>query len=473
MPKRQTVHNRQQEKRKEVLQAALEAAVYQELVWLRRNVIGKLHRLRLQKAVPGDLAKAEWEEDNLLKEYAEHHGIWPLFQKRLHDSMMDAITLHGIAILQAEIDMQLARGVTPFEYNYDAWLESYSDSLALMVTKVTETTQKYIGERITRWFQTPGETVQTVVDDLKTLFEPYRAQAIAQTEITSLNSRMQTGLAETLGIENWAWATRRDSLVCQRRLVGPDGNIYNGCRELHGKVFTLKDRMPPDGSHISCRCNSRLLRKPLAKADWVEEKHPRAKDGRFGAKAGGAEKPKTVAGALRVKAAENKNATPEVRAQKITNLARKHFSEAITSRIVPLIDNAKMSPAKVTELVDAFNSSDDPKDAFNQFAKRIKNVVIDKKEFNRVLMNSRNRYYQKLHGAHLMERLTESDLDEMADHLPTYPPLPIEKGNDVTVKEFHPDLTDEELDFLYKAYTEKYGGTMRKDGDWQPPDANM
>ena len=62
-PNRQTIHNRQQEKRKEVLQAALEDAVYQELVWLRRNVVGKLHRFKLQKAAPGDLEKAEWKED--------------------------------------------------------------------------------------------------------------------------------------------------------------------------------------------------------------------------------------------------------------------------------------------------------------------------------------------------------------------------------------------------------------------------
>ena len=62
--------------------------------------------------------------------------------------------------------------------------------------------------------------------------------------------------------------------------------------------------------------------------------------------------------------------------------------------------------------------------------------------------------------------LTQSDLDEMAANLPTYPPL--KPGGDCAVKEFHPDLSDEELDFLYKAYTEKYNGTMRKDGDWKP-----
>ena len=64
-----------------------------------------------------------------------------------------------------------------------------------------------------------------------------------------------------------------------------------------------------------------------------------------------------------------------------------------------------------------------------------------------------------------LEKLTEDDLDQMAAFLPTYPPL--KPDGDFSVKEFHPDLTDEELDFLYKVYTEKYGGTMRKEGDWQ------
>ncbi len=55
------------------------------------------------------------------------------------------------------------------------------------------------------------------------------------------------------------------------------------------------------------------------------------------------------------------------------------------------------------------------------------------------------------------DELTKNDLEEMANNLPKYPPLKPE--GDVSVKEMYPDLTDEELDYLFS----QYKGTMRKE----------
>jgi hypothetical protein len=56
-----------------------------------------------------------------------------------------------------------------------------------------------------------------------------------------------------------------------------------------------------------------------------------------------------------------------------------------------------------------------------------------------------------------IEDLSKDDLKEMANNLPLYPPL--KPGGDVSIKEMYPDLTDEELDYLFS----QYKGTMRKE----------
>jgi hypothetical protein len=49
--------------------------------------------------------------------------------------------------------------------------------------------------------------------------------------------------------------------------------------------------------------------------------------------------------------------------------------------------------------------------------------------------------------------LTDEDLKMMAECLPIYPPMPMNpKDKEATVKDFYPDLTDDELDRLMKFY---------------------
>jgi hypothetical protein len=101
-----------------------------------------------------------------------------------------------------------------------------------------------------------------------------------------------------VGLDEWWVNTKRDQLVCTRQIEGPDGQIYQGCRALHGKRLKRGQKMPP--FHCNCRCSSVIaVIKPttptetpiidtshLVKADFVENEHPRDKSGEFTSKGG-------------------------------------------------------------------------------------------------------------------------------------------------------------------------------------------
>ena len=60
-----------------------------------------------------------------------------------------------------------------------------------------------------------------------------------------------------------------------------------------------------------------------------------------------------------------------------------------------------------------------------------------------------------------MDELEKYKLDMIVENIPMNPPLI--SGGDLSVKDMYPDLTDEELDYVFS----KYKGTMRKSGKWK------
>jgi len=58
-----------------------------------------------------------------------------------------------------------------------------------------------------------------------------------------------------------------------------------------------------------------------------------------------------------------------------------------------------------------------------------------------------------------LPELTDVDLKLIAEMLPTYPPLA--PMGDISIKEMRPELSERELEIVYKHY-KALGGTMRK-----------
>lgn len=135
--------------------------------------------------------------------------------------------------------------------------------LGTMITNSTITLQRVAAQRIVGWYNTPGSTVRDLVTSLQPEFGVVRAQLIGQTETTRLNSATQLLTAKQLDITEWWWQTRRNEGVCTRKLVGPDGAFYAGCRGLHGKHFLIGQPMPP--GHPGCYCDAPLVL-PVRKA---------------------------------------------------------------------------------------------------------------------------------------------------------------------------------------------------------------
>lgn len=111
--------------------------------------------------------------------------------------------------------------------------------------EITETTRQEVAEAVQRWYGDPDMTLNDLADALGFWFSPDRAQLIAVNETTALVSGVTKDVMNQLGLGRWSWQTRLEFNVC-----------IAICQPLHGKVFSINDPMPPDGSHIGCICTA-------------------------------------------------------------------------------------------------------------------------------------------------------------------------------------------------------------------------
>jgi hypothetical protein len=279
---RLTTHARQSKVIQDAVQQKVQRATQVELTWLWREIRLRLTNLKAQKPV----IKAD-------ADYTVYQGdLWEEFRRRLHQKIMAIVYSAGMDLIEHEIELAILRDWRPpFDFSHERIIEEYTGSLGTRINQVTLNTQKMVAERIAKWYKTPGETIGKVVNDLRPEFGITRAELIAQTEITSMNSHIQEKLAVTLGYNTWWNETRRDQLVCQKKMVGPDNTIVDGCRALHGKVFVFgKSKLPPH--HPGCRCSAHIIHgEPyagyigqLTLGKWEEAEHPRSENGEFGNK---------------------------------------------------------------------------------------------------------------------------------------------------------------------------------------------
>ena len=235
---RRTVQNKKLTAAQEKLLTHTKLVVYNELnfLWLHmRRKIKRLDRQRLSKA---QLRKIDLSPD-----------IWSVFKERLRGRLVKALLDGAILLYQLH-----AKNLTdqPMEFDTAAFARQAEPEIGTRITKIDAFLKRTVAHKVVGWYNSPGLTMQDIIDDLRPFFSLERAELIARTEITRLDDIVKTNLANQLGITNWWWMTMRDQLVCTRKLTGPDGQTYKGCRALHGKVFRMDQDGPPEGSHIGC-----------------------------------------------------------------------------------------------------------------------------------------------------------------------------------------------------------------------------
>ena len=107
------------------------------------------------------------------------------------------------------------------------------------ITRISQDTRDRVAEQINTWFTT-DEGVDTLVGQLSDQFGERRAMLIAINEATTLSSTVTEEMMRNAGLDGWQLYTMLDDYVCDI------------CRPLHGQMFTMRDPMPPDGTHIGC-----------------------------------------------------------------------------------------------------------------------------------------------------------------------------------------------------------------------------
>lgn len=285
---------RQLDKREDRLQSSLQDIIADELNKLRLASYRKIRRINtVRKIYPLNT------EDRIAKASTIGENPWDAFRTNMQHRLLEEIRAGVVDIFAIS---QAILTENPVDIDFEDFARSFESQIGQRITKVEQSIKDEVGHKIVDWYNRPGSKYGDIVGELSDTFGVERAARIAQNEITSLDSAVQEKLMDALGLDDWAWDTKRDQLVCTKKLKGPDGFLYEGCRGLHGKIFHRNDPKPPNGSHIGCRCKARPLssRKKselntpnivdishLDKAEFVEGEHPRAHDGKFAPKGQG------------------------------------------------------------------------------------------------------------------------------------------------------------------------------------------
>jgi SPP1 gp7 family putative phage head morphogenesis protein len=119
-----------------------------------------------------------------------------------------------------------------------------------LVRGITDTSRRFVTQAIADWIQS-GQPLDKLVEVLRPMYGPVRAEMIAATEVTRAYAEgNQVAWQESGVVAGMRWQSSRDELVCP--ICGP----------LHGQEVPLgsKFQHPESGqeyfppAHVRCRC---------------------------------------------------------------------------------------------------------------------------------------------------------------------------------------------------------------------------
>jgi hypothetical protein len=242
----QTVHLRKVARETARIEAELQSIALAELQRAWRDVRSRLKQLDEQRP------KIQ-QRSRLRKDTYFHTDLWSLVESRLRDRLMDKIKAGAISLMALNSEYILSAIGQGVELDTEAFANQYSDLLGQRITQATETLRRSTSRKIVSWYNSPGRTLADITGELSPDFGDVRAERIARTEISHLHTQVEDNVATQLGIKMWWWSSKQDQSVCTRKLIGPDGQVYKGCRELHGKRFSVDMPGPPVHPNDRCR----------------------------------------------------------------------------------------------------------------------------------------------------------------------------------------------------------------------------
>jgi hypothetical protein len=204
---------------------------------------------QLRRIEPGKVQKEDWID-----------GWYEAWQADFSADMESAFQ-EAIQEVSADEQAFWTQAVAPVNLDPEKLVREFITQRAHLIRGVTGDTKQMVRDQVQAWYGNPDASLTDLAAGLSDEFGESRAWLIANNETTALVSGMTRESMMQLGLLRWKWQSRQEWNTCppagskrELNLPGPDGKGYNGCRELHGLVFTINDKMPPDGSHIGCMC---------------------------------------------------------------------------------------------------------------------------------------------------------------------------------------------------------------------------
>jgi hypothetical protein len=239
----------------EKMQSEIEAAAQTELLRLWRDLNVKLRRIENNKLKIGKVDDA----GELKKQYYLSSNLWAQFRellrKRITKIAAGFIVLLILAYLDHAEEVTGIRG----EIDEEQMIKDYELDLAIRLAQTTTNMQRIIAKEVNDWYHKPDAKRDDLIARIESQFGEYRSKGIGIGEASVIHNDIVLAVANYVGSKEWWWASRRNENTCHKKLRGPDGLIYNGCWELHGHVFPITMRMPPESSHFGCFCVPKLV----------------------------------------------------------------------------------------------------------------------------------------------------------------------------------------------------------------------
>jgi hypothetical protein len=226
---------------------------------------------RLTRALKAEASRLAEEIRRNGAEALRNAEIWLVHQQRLMDVLgpiLEGIAARGVqAVVQSVGASDVAISWDLVNQQAVEWAREHAGKL---VTRVSDTTQRMVGDQVARWSES-GETLPDLVDRIAGLrddegapiFNRKRAEMIASTEATttfaSANAQawQAAGYAPAVfhpsahvrcrcmikpvrlpdGSKVIIWETARDELVCKQPIKTPWAEV-EGCRALHRVIVS-------------------------------------------------------------------------------------------------------------------------------------------------------------------------------------------------------------------------------------------
>lgn len=221
---RRRIMTKAQDRGIEIIKNAAYAALQAQ--W--RSLYARLRKLR----------KVDIEDDD---EYWQEQA--DIFEGKLNSALVEA--MKDVNIANAKFYGAVGIPLDPIDPQ--VVLQAYRARVAERIgmgpddlDAVTETTRQQVSDAIVEWYGTDQGLDVLVSRIMQENFSQYRAEMIAQTEMTGITSQIQLETFRQIGEDSWYWINVNDNLVC------------NECLSKHGILFSIDDEMPP--AHPNCRC---------------------------------------------------------------------------------------------------------------------------------------------------------------------------------------------------------------------------